>query len=160
MKRKRTIITSRAAAARTPKRALRDAAARTRATAAPTRSPGPRTTRAPVIAAIPEQREPVEVALTVDLAPRRGRLTLRTPIVVASGVFGLGVEAVASVDFGQIGAIVTRTLTRTPRSGNRPFRIVEVAGGGLVHSIGLQNPGVEAALVRFSARWANLPAPV
>jgi dihydroorotate dehydrogenase (NAD+) catalytic subunit len=80
--------------------------------------------------------------------------------VVAAGVLGYGVEAADAVDFGQLGAIVTRSTTRSPRSGNRPVRMVEVAGGGVVHSIGFQNPGVESALERFASRWAALSMPV
>jgi dihydroorotate dehydrogenase (NAD+) catalytic subunit len=109
----------------------------------------------------PEPRAPIEVDLRTDLAPsRRGALLLRTPIVTAAGVLGFGVEAGDSVELDGIGAIVTRTVTRHSRSGNPPIRMVEVDGGGLVHAIGLQNPGVETALDRFSARWAALPVPV
>jgi dihydroorotate dehydrogenase (NAD+) catalytic subunit len=160
MKRKRTIITSRAAAARTPKRALRDAAARTRATAA-AKNPSARPAVKAAPTPAPEPRGPVDVDLRVDLAPtRRGSLILRTPIVVASGVLGYGAEAAESLELDRIGAIVTRTTTRGSRSGNAPLRMVEVASGGVVHSIGFQNPGVVAVLDRFSGRWSNLGTPV
>jgi dihydroorotate dehydrogenase (NAD+) catalytic subunit len=158
VKKKHTVITGRAAAARTPKRALRDAAARARTTPV-VRHVSPRTTSAPTVPAV--EAGPVEVDLHVDLAPtRRGSLVLRSPIVVAAGVLGYGVEAIDAVDFALIGALVTRTTTRRPRSGNQPARMVETAGGGILHAIGLQNPGVEAVLDRFSGRWGSLGAPV
>ncbi len=160
MKRKRSVITGRAAAARTPKQVLRDAAARTRATAA-SKTANRRPSITQSATPVPEFKGPVDVDLHVDLAPaRRGMLVLRAPIVIAAGVLGYGPEATDAVDLELVGAIVTRTTTRTSRSGNPPIRMVEVSGGGVVHAIGLQNPGVEAVLERFSTRWGALPLPV
>lgn len=161
MKRKRTVITGRAAAARVPKRSLREAAARSRQARAT-----PRPTLTPRRAAeatdpAPAVHGPIEVDLRTDLAlSRPGALVLRSPILVASGVLGYGVEAADAVDLGAVGALVTRSTTRDPRSGNPPRRMVEVAGGGLVHAIGYQNPGIEALLDRFPGRWSSLAVPV
>ncbi len=80
--------------------------------------------------------------LTVDLG--RG-LRLRNPVMAASGTFGYGLEYDDLVDLSQIGAIVVKGLSPQPRAGNAPPRIVETAGG-MLNSIGLQNPGVHAFL--------------
>jgi dihydroorotate dehydrogenase (NAD+) catalytic subunit len=61
---------------------------------------------------------------------------------VASGTFGYGTEAPELVDVNQLGAIVTKSITRQPREGNPPPRIVETASG-MINSIGLANIGVE-----------------
>ena len=61
---------------------------------------------------------------------------------MASGTFGYGTEAPELVDVNRIGAIVTKSITRQPREGNPPPRIVETASG-MINSIGLANIGVE-----------------
>jgi len=61
--------------------------------------------------------------------------------LVASGTFGYGTEAPELVDVNQLGAIVTKSITRQPREGNPPPRIVETASG-MINSIGLANIGV------------------
>ena len=61
---------------------------------------------------------------------------------MASGTFGYGTEAPELVDVNRIGAIVTKSITRQPREGNPPPRIVESASG-MINSIGLANIGVE-----------------
>ena len=61
---------------------------------------------------------------------------------MASGTFGYGTEAPELVDVNRLGAIVTKSITRQPREGNPPPRIVETASG-MINSIGLANIGVE-----------------
>ena len=61
---------------------------------------------------------------------------------MASGTFGYGTEAPELVDVNRIGAIVTKSITRQPREGNPPPRIVET-DSGMINSIGLANIGVE-----------------
>jgi dihydroorotate dehydrogenase (NAD+) catalytic subunit len=77
----------------------------------------------------------------VDLTISIGPLKLNNPILVASGTFGYGDECRELVDVSRLGAIVTKSLTLQPRSGNAPPRIVEVYGG-MLNSIGLANIGV------------------
>src|SRR5207302_6174845 len=79
----------------------------------------------------------------VDLATRLGRLTLRNPILVASGTFGYAREMERIVDFSKLGAVLPKTVTKTLRAGNVPARTVETACG-LLNSIGLDNDGIEA----------------
>ena len=97
---------------------------------------------------------------TVDLSVDLGRgLVLRNPILVASGTFGYGVEYADVVDIQRIGAICCKGTTLRPRQGNRPPRVTETPGG-MLNSIGLQNPGVDAVLERYASQWAGWKVPV
>ena len=78
-----------------------------------------------------------------DLRVTLNRLSLRNPILVASGTFGYAREMAAYVDFGRIGGVIPKTITPLPRMGNRPPRTVETASG-MLNSIGLDNDGLEA----------------
>ena len=71
-----------------------------------------------------------------------GKLTLETPLIMASGTFGYGVDIPEIFDMKKIGAVITKTITLNPRPGNPQIRIWETPSG-LINSIGLQNPGVE-----------------
>jgi dihydroorotate dehydrogenase (NAD+) catalytic subunit len=104
------------------------------------------------------ERSPVD--LSVDLAPSRpGALVLTTPLMAAAGCLGYGFEAADQIDIERLGAIVTRGTTISPRSGSPPPRMAE-APAGLLHAIGLQNPGIDAVLERFAPRWATWQVPV
>lgn len=77
-----------------------------------------------------------------DLSVRIGSLTLRNPVLTASGTFGYGDEYAHVVDLRSIGAVITKTVTVKPRPGNPPVRVAETAGG-MLNSIGLENVGLE-----------------
>jgi dihydroorotate dehydrogenase (NAD+) catalytic subunit len=79
---------------------------------------------------------------TVDLEVSIGRLTLRNPVMVASGTFGYGSEYAGLVDVNALGAIVTKGISLRPTDGNPAPRTVETPSG-LLNAIGLQNPGFE-----------------
>jgi dihydroorotate dehydrogenase (NAD+) catalytic subunit len=79
----------------------------------------------------------------VDLSVRIGGLRLRSCVVPASGTFGSGREYAGLVDVSRLGAVVTKGVSLEPWPGNPQPRIVETASG-MLNSIGLQNPGVEA----------------
>ncbi|MEX2546580.1 MAG: dihydroorotate dehydrogenase [Chloroflexota bacterium] len=98
----------------------------------------------------------VDVDLSVDLG--RG-LVLRNPMLVASGTFGYGVEYGEVVDVERLGAICSKGTTLRPRVGNPPPRVTETPAG-MLNSIGLQNPGVDAVLEKYSDRWASWTVPV
>jgi dihydroorotate dehydrogenase (NAD+) catalytic subunit len=83
--------------------------------------------------------------MTPALDVRIGSLTLRNPVLVASGIIGYGAEYERLVDLSAIGGIVTKTVTRHPRVGNPPPRVVETAAG-MLNSIGIENPGLEGFL--------------
>ncbi len=75
---------------------------------------------------------------SVDLRVRIGDLTFSNPCLVASGTYGWG-RGFSSV-LNKVGGFVTKGVTLSPREGNPPPRIWE-ARGGIVNSIGLENPG-------------------
>ncbi len=71
-----------------------------------------------------------------------GSLTLKNPVMTASGTFGYGEEYAQFFDLSRLGAVVVKGLSLLPRMGNRPPRIVETPCG-MLNAIGLQNVGVE-----------------
>jgi len=70
-------------------------------------------------------------------------ISLRNPVLAASGTFGYGVEFEKLVDLDALGGLVVKGLSRQPMEGNPPPRIWE-AQSGMLNSIGLQNIGVRA----------------
>lgn len=70
-------------------------------------------------------------------------VTLKNPVLTASGTFGFGREYSEFYDVGRLGGIVGKGLTLEPREGNDGVRIAETASG-ILNCVGLQNPGVEA----------------
>jgi dihydroorotate dehydrogenase (NAD+) catalytic subunit len=98
----------------------------------------------------------VSLDLRVDLG--RG-LVLPNPVGVASGTFGYGFEFEQLVDIQRLGAVYTKGTTPLPREGNPPPRVAETAGG-MLNSIGLQNPGVDQVAREYAARFAAWRVPV
>jgi dihydroorotate dehydrogenase (NAD+) catalytic subunit len=83
------------------------------------------------------------VSAEVDLRVDVGSLTLKNPILTASGTFGYGLEYDDFYDVAELGGICTKGLSLEPRHGNPPDRICETAAG-MLNAIGLANVGVEA----------------
>jgi dihydroorotate dehydrogenase (NAD+) catalytic subunit len=83
--------------------------------------------------------------MTVDLTTCVGSVTLPNPILTASGTAGHGAELSPYVDLGSLGAVVVKSLSAEPWAGNPPLRVHETTGG-MINSVGLQGPGVEAWL--------------
>ncbi len=79
----------------------------------------------------------------IDLSVKVGELTLRNPVLTASGTFGYGLEYDGLYDVAELGGICTKGLSLEPRAGNRPPRICETAAG-MLNAIGLANVGIEA----------------
>ena len=79
---------------------------------------------------------------SIDTSTVLGPLTLRTPIITASGTFGYGKEYDGLVDFSAIGAVTAKGVTLEPRPGNPAPRICETPSG-MLNAIGLENPGVD-----------------
>jgi dihydroorotate dehydrogenase (NAD+) catalytic subunit len=96
------------------------------------------------------------VEMSVDLG--RG-LVLENPILVASGTFGYGIEYGDVVDVQRLGAICCKGTTLRPRIGNPTPRVTETPGG-MLNSIGLQNPGVDAVVDKYASTWAGWRVPV
>ena len=72
-----------------------------------------------------------------------GGLVMKNPVTVASGTFGAGQEYADLVDLSKLGAVTTKGVSAGRWEGNDAPRIAETASG-MLNSIGLQNPGVEA----------------
>ena len=70
-------------------------------------------------------------------------ITLRNPVIAASGTFGYGIEFASIVDLNSLGALVTKGLSREPIAGNPAPRLWHT-DAGMMNSIGLQNVGVTA----------------
>jgi dihydroorotate dehydrogenase (NAD+) catalytic subunit len=79
--------------------------------------------------------------MTVDLTTRLGPMTLRNPLIAASGCFGYGVEYADVVDLSELGAVAVKGLFLSERDGHSPPRIVETPAG-MLNAIGLQGIGV------------------
>ena len=82
-----------------------------------------------------------------DLSVRIGSMLMKNPVMLASGVFGYGDEFMGLALYGDLGALVLKTVTLAPRVGNPPASRTVETPAGMVNSIGLENVGVEA-LVR------------
>ena len=80
--------------------------------------------------------------MAVDLSVEVAGLTLKTPILSASGCFGSGKEIARFTDLTSMGAVVCKTVTLKPRAGIAPPRGAETPSG-MLNAIGLQNPGVD-----------------
>ena len=117
--------------------------------------------------------------LSTEIAPYHpAGLRLANPVMIASGTFGwdgygkglLDQEALPSerVDFQRLGAVVAKTVTMRPREGNpeprwfpSSWRRARGAGESIyLNSIGLTNPGIEAALEEKAPQWASWKVPV
>ena len=70
-------------------------------------------------------------------------ISLKTPVLAASGTYAYGVELMDLVDLSAVGGIVVKGLSREPMDGNPPPRVWETQAG-MINSIGLQNIGVRA----------------
>src|SRR5437763_12944798 len=95
----------------------------------------------------------------VDLSVSLGRLSLRNPVLVASGTFGYAREMAGLVDFAKLGGIIPKTVTAAPRAGNEPPRTVETPCG-MLNAIGLDNDGLEHFLAHHLPYLRTLPTAV
>jgi len=96
----------------------------------------------------------------IELAPNHKRgLSLRNPVMNASGILGFADEYRGLIDFDCLGAFVTNALTFTPRTPAHPPNALSLSKGLLIHT-GLPNPGVPVALRRYANDWEHLGPPV
>src|SRR5215813_1963874 len=70
-------------------------------------------------------------------------ISLKNPVLAASGTYAYGVEFKALVDLNALGGVIVKGLSREPMPGNPPPRMYE-SSSGMINSIGLQNIGVRA----------------
>ena len=114
--------------------------------------------------------EPVEnqqVDLGVDLAPHnKFHLRISNPVMIASGTFGYdgyGRGITSEMDLGRLGAVIPKTVTRRPKEGNPEPRWdppsyrqgMEQGDFLFLNSIGLTNPGIDAALGELAGEWSG-----
>ena len=78
-----------------------------------------------------------------DLSVTLGGLRLKNPVIPASGTFGFGLELAGDMDLNVLGGISLKGTTREARFGNPTPRIADCTGG-MINSVGLQNPGIDA----------------
>ena len=85
------------------------------------------------------------MAAHLDLTTRLGSIVLPNPVMTASGTAGHGAELGRYLDLRELGAVVVKSLSAEPWAGNPAPRVHETTAG-MLNSVGLQNPGVEAWL--------------
>ncbi len=81
--------------------------------------------------------------MSLDLSVNIGSLKLKNPVMAASGTFGFGREFSEYMNLNILGGISVKGLKLIPQKGNPPPRIAETPAG-ILNSVGLQNPGVDA----------------
>src|SRR6476469_3412261 len=95
----------------------------------------------------------------MDLSVRIGSLTLKNPLIAASGCFGYGVEYADLFDLSTLGAIAVKGLFLAEREGHPPPRIVETPSG-MLNAIGLQGIGVRRFIAELLPELRRLRAVV
>lgn len=78
-----------------------------------------------------------------DLRVKIADIEFKNPLIAASGTYGFGKEYEEYYDISKIGGVSTKGLTLNPKDGNEGIRLFETPSG-LMNSIGLENPGVQA----------------
>ncbi|MCL5985941.1 MAG: dihydroorotate dehydrogenase [Actinobacteria bacterium] len=91
----------------------------------------------------------------IDLSVDLGKIVLKNPVTAASGIVGFGDEYTGLIDYEKIGGIFIKSLTLNPYHGNEPPRIAE-SSSGLLNTIGLQNPGVDDFIEKYSPKLSSL----
>jgi len=88
-----------------------------------------------------------------------GKIRLKNPVMAASGTFGYAKEFEHLVNLKSIGAIITKTITLNPKTGNPMPRICETASG-MLNAIGLQNEGCDNFIKEKMPSLAKIGAPI
>ncbi|WP_078391552.1 dihydroorotate dehydrogenase [Shouchella patagoniensis] len=86
-------------------------------------------------------------------------LTMKNPVMPASGCFGFGKEYAAFYDLGRLGAIAIKATTPEARFGNPTPRVAETKAG-MLNAIGLQNPGLEGVIKNELPRFDKYEVPI
>ncbi|MBC8078460.1 MAG: dihydroorotate dehydrogenase, partial [Chloroflexales bacterium] len=93
--------------------------------------------------------------MDLDLAPTNSDgLRLRSPLIVASGALGYGVEYARTLSFDGVGALVSRTTSLQPRRSATSPQLIETPAG-LLYTGGDSNPGLRYVAQRCAPQWAN-----
>ena len=91
----------------------------------------------------------------VNLSVNLAGVTLKNPVIPASGTFGYGREFAECYDLNLLGSFSFKGTTRDPRLGNPQPRIAETPSG-MLNAVGLQNPGIDAVIAREIPHMAQL----
>ena len=83
--------------------------------------------------------------MTVNMQVDLCGVTLKNPVIAASGTFAFGRQHSWFIDVNKLGGIALKSITSEKRIGNKPPRIAETASG-IINSVGLQNPGIDEFL--------------
>jgi dihydroorotate dehydrogenase (NAD+) catalytic subunit len=84
-------------------------------------------------------------ATAVEMSAHVGPVVLPNPVMTAAGTAGYGLELAAYFDLSALGAVVVKSLSAKPWAGNPAPRLLPLPGG-MINSVGLQNPGMAAWL--------------
>jgi dihydroorotate dehydrogenase (NAD+) catalytic subunit len=95
----------------------------------------------------------------IDLSVNLAGLKLANPTMTCSGTCGYAFEYADFMDLSQLGAFVTKSVTREERPGNEPYRIVETRAG-MLNAIGLANVGLKRFLAEKVPLLERMPCPV
>lgn len=95
----------------------------------------------------------------IDRSVVLGPVTLRSPLIGASGTVGSAVDFVSVARPEYYGALVAKSVAPDPWSGNAPPRVAP-AGAGMLNSIGIQNPGIDAWAGEYGGRLGGIGVPV
>lgn len=95
----------------------------------------------------------------VRMGVRLGSLSMKNPVMAASGTFGYGPEYSGLVDLNGLGAIVVKGIYTEPTRGNMPDRTFETASG-MMNAIGLPNPGVDGFVRKYLPFLRDYDVPV
>jgi dihydroorotate dehydrogenase (NAD+) catalytic subunit len=94
-----------------------------------------------------------------DLSINLAGLKLANPVMTCSGTCGYAQEYADFMDLSQLGAFVTKSITREERPGNEPARIVETRAG-MLNAIGLANVGLDRFLAEKVPLLKKMPCPI
>jgi dihydroorotate dehydrogenase (NAD+) catalytic subunit len=86
-------------------------------------------------------------------------ITINSPVVLAAGTAGMLDEMNDVVDLSQVGAVVTKSITKEPREGN-PFPRITWTRGGMLNAIGLANPGLDGFKDEIAPKVSSVPTSV
>lgn len=95
----------------------------------------------------------------MNIAVKIGNSVFKNPVTVASGTFGHAERYYNLEEVKRLGAIIPKTVTLHPRVGNPPARIFETPSG-MINSIGIENPGIDAFITDKLPALKNIGVPL
>ena len=101
----------------------------------------------------------LEIPLLPDLSINLAGIKLANPTLTCSGTCGYAFEYAGILDYAKLGGFVTKSITREPRRGNEPARIVETRAG-MLNAIGLANVGLRRFIEEKVPLLQTMPCPV